>query len=90
MNIGKSENTIVALDIINPFNKTVKMDGLKKLIERINECNAYDKVGFAFYDLEECVKNDVMPLTEYVYNWLKHLDSLRGTKKLINFTMDLS
>jgi len=90
MRTGNPENVIVALDIVNPFNKTVKMDGLKKLINRINAYNCYDKVGEQFYELERCVENDIIPLTDYVVGWLNHLDSLKGTKKVINFKLDLS
>jgi hypothetical protein len=85
-----NENTIVALDIINPFDKTVKINGLRNLVDRINNINAYDKVGSWMYEIEDNLENGVVPLTDYVYNWLVHIDSLRQTKKKINFVLDLS
>jgi len=85
-----NKETIVALDIINPFNKSVKIDGLQKLVDRINEINAYDKVGHWMYEIEDNLRNRVVPLTDYVYDWLVYIDSLKQTKKNINFVLDLS
>jgi len=85
-----NKETIVALDIINPFNKSVKIDGLQKLVDRINEINAYDKVGFWMYEIEDNLRTNIVPHTDYVYNWLVHIDGLKQTKKNINFVLDLN
>ena len=84
---------LVALDIVNPFNNSIKSEGLKELIRRVNETNSYDKVGKWFYRIEDVV-NGKEPrgkdFTEYVVEWLNHLNGLRQTKKNLNFTLDLS
>jgi hypothetical protein len=88
----KKLNKLVALDIINPFSKTLKMDGLKELVERCNNYSCYDKVGHWFYNVEAVLNGEPEPknFVDYVYEWLVYIDSLRNTKKTINFTLDLS
>lgn len=85
-------NQLVALDIINPFTKTIKMDGLKELVKRCNDYNCYDKVGTWFYTVEDVLNGTPAPtsFTDYVLEWLNYIDGLSGTKKTLNFTLDLS
>jgi len=85
--------TLVALDIVNPFTKEIKFEGLRELVKRCNDYNCYNKVGFNFYTIEGILegKEPMMEnFTDYVVDWLNHIDGLRQTKKNIGFTLDLS
>lgn len=79
---------MVAMDIVNPLTKTVKIDGLKKLIKRIDEQEAYDKVGSEYYKINRDIKDGKIPDTDLVVVWLNHLDSLNQTKKNVAFHLD--
>jgi len=85
--------TLYALDIVNPFTKTVKIDNLTILVNRINEVMAYDKVGSDFYYIEDVINGDEpigKDFTDLVVKWLNHLNSLRTTKHAIGFDLDKS
>ena len=85
--------TLVALDIVNPFTRKVKFEGLRELVKRCNDNNCYDKVGTNFYIIEDILegREPIMEdFTDYVVQWLNHIDGLRQTKKNIGFTLDLS
>jgi len=85
-----SYTTLYAMDIVNPFSKTIKMDGLDKLVQRVNEMNCYDKVGNEFYKIEESLNDHKVPDTDLVVQWLNHLNSLRVTKVNVGFDLDKS
>jgi len=80
---------IVALDIVNPFTKTIKINGLKELAKRCNDYNCYDKVGHWFYTVEAVLNGEPEPenFVDYIVEWMNHIDGLRNTKKVINFTL---
>lgn len=91
--MDEDKDLLVACDIVNPFTKNIKMLGLKEIIKRCNDCNCYDKVGEWFYTIEKTIQNNEtfdQEFVNYVVEWLNYLDSLKGTKKTINFTLDLS
>jgi len=82
--------TLYAIDIVNPFTKTVKMEALTELSKRIHENAAWDKVGSAFYDVTEALENGNVPDTDKVVEFLNDLNERPSTKKTVGFTLDAS
>jgi len=86
------DEQLLALDIVNPFTKEIKTDGINELIRRCNEYNCYDKVGYWFYTIEDIMNGDMSRpdnFSDYVVEWLNHIDSLKYTKKTLNFRLEL-
>jgi hypothetical protein len=82
--------TLYAMDIVNPFTKTIKVDGLKQLVTRVNDTACYDKVGHEFYKIEESLNKNGLPDTDLVVVWLNHLDGLKFTRETVAFRLDAS
>ena len=81
---------LVAIDIVKPFSRTVNIKNLGILLNRINKIHAYDKVGDAFYKIQELYnKNAVMP-SDLVVQFLNELASRKSTSESVRFKLDLS
>jgi len=85
-----NNNILVDTDIIGPFRHEVNTKNLRILLNRINQVQAYDKVGDIFYKVQELYnKNAVIP-ADLVVQFLKELASRKSTSESIGFRLDLS
>jgi len=91
--LSDNKEILVALDIVNPFTKKVKLEGLKELIRRIKATGDIDRYGnIVPYIISTIKYSDKFPddFVDEVVEWLNHIDSLPDTYKVLNFKLDLS
>ena len=82
--------TLYALDIVNPFSKKVKMEGLLELKERLDQTACFDKVGPLYYKISLAIKDNKSPSADLVVEFLNYLNSLSSTRETVGFKLDES
>jgi len=68
--------TLCAIDIVNPFAKTVNLDKLKELIERVETPQTYEKLGVLHREISNDLKNEGKTNIVSVVEFLECIDSL--------------
>jgi len=82
--------TLYAMDIVNPFTKTVKMEGLAELNTRIIKEACWDKVGEDYYKISRSVEANEIPDTDLVVKFLNELHNRPTTRERVGFKLDES
>jgi len=94
MNLSENENQnnidnnniLVAMDIVKPFSRTVSMENLGILLNRINQVQAYDKVGDVFYEIQRLYNDRAATIpSDLVVQFLNELASRKSTSESIGF-----
>jgi len=80
--------TLYAMDIVNPFTKTVKMEGLTELNSRIVKEACWDKVGEDYYKISRSVEANEVPDTDLVVKFLNELQNRPTTRERVGFKLD--
>ena len=82
-------NILVAMDIVK--SRTVNMENLGVLLNRINQLHAYDKVGDTFYQVQRLYNDRTATRSsDLVVRFLNELASRRSTSESVRFRLDLS
>jgi len=68
--------TLYAIDIVNPFAKTVNFDKLRELIERVQNPKTYEKLGELHHEISNDLKDEGTPNIISVVEFLECIDSL--------------
>ena len=82
---------LVAIDIVKPFSRTVNIENLGILLNRINQVHAYDKVGDTFYEVQRLYNDSTATIpSDLVAQFLNELASRKSTSKSVGFRLALS
>jgi len=86
----KKYPTIVAMDIVNPFSKTLNIEKLEELLERITSEACLDKVGETVYKLTKNMRDYNREDVDNVVTFLNDLNQRKSTSQTVGFKLDLS